>query len=322
MNVRRLAWLGGIACATLIALVAIENVALAKYFPHLSRLTPDFSAAYLGRELDSIANDPRRVIVLGDSVLWGYRLQPNETAVAILNRRSNCCDNFSFKIASPPDYYALALLMKARHIRPNAVILEVNQQVFNPANGAYRSLHPSVAALAEPLLSPSDRGLLTPIGDSTFLEAVGQSISLLYAMRSDVDETLYPKADIVAVAHPSTAAFEGEYDLTPLDEHNIGVHFLEEAAAVFEDEHVPVIAFMTPANHALLHDYIDGPEYRSNGVFLQRILRERGAKVLDLDRGFPSQEFFDNVHLTAAGQRRLAAILGSALARDVPASRE
>ena len=320
---RRLLWLAGTACVTVIVLVVIENVMLAEYFPHLSRLTPDFSTAYLRRELNALAIEPNRIVVLGDSVLWGYRLQPNETAIAILNRHGNCCDNLSFKIGSPPNYYALALLMKANRIRPKVVILEVNQRVLNPVDEAYSSLHPSVAALAKPLLSPSDRRLLSlPTGDSTVLERAAESISLLYAMRSDVGETLYPQADVVPVAHPSAGAFEGEYDLTPLDEHNTGVHFLEKAVAVFEEEHIPVIAFMTPTNHALLHDYIDGPDYRANVLFLQRVLRNRGAEVLDLDREYPTQEFFDNVHLTAAGQRRLAAILGSALARANYAFRE
>ncbi|HEX5274970.1 MAG TPA: hypothetical protein VFW34_06815 [Candidatus Rubrimentiphilum sp.] len=320
---RRLLWLAVTAVVTFIALIVIENVTLAGYFPRLSRLTPDFSATYLRRELDALANEPHRIVVLGDSVLWGYGLKPNETAVAILNRHGNCCDNLSFKIGSPPNYYAIALLMKAKHIRPKAVILEVNQRVLNPADAAYSSLHPSIAALATPLLSPGDRRLLhVPGHNPTALEKAAESISLLYAMRSDVDETLYPQADLIPAAHPRAAAFEGEYDLTPLEEHNTGVYFLEKAAAVFQKEHIPVIAFMTPTNHALLHDYVDGPEYRSNVLFLQRVLRNRGAEVLDLDRGFPAQEFFDNVHLTAAGQRRLAAILGSALARPNHTFRE
>jgi hypothetical protein len=45
------------------------------------------------------------------------------------------------------------------------------------------------------------------------------------------------------------------------------------------------------------------------------MLAREGARVLDLDSAFPAGDFIDNAHLTPAGQRRLAAVLGRELPR-------
>jgi hypothetical protein len=81
------------------------------------------------------------------------------------------------------------------------------------------------------------------------------------------------------------------------------------------DDRISVVAFMTPTNHQLLHEYIDIPEYRANGTFLKRLLEGRGVRVLDLDATFPASAFLDNDHLTAAGQQRLATRLHALLGR-------
>ena len=305
-----------VVAATIVVTVVAENLALGRYFPHLARLPTDFSSHYLRRELRYLAVQPPQTIILGDSVLWGYRLQPDQTAVSILDARGCRCYNLSFKLSSPPNYYALARLMQTFGVHPAAVVVEVSQRVLNPANDAYRSLHPGVAQLADPLLSKRDRRLLTPTVHPTDLEGVVASFSLLFAMRADIRETLYPQRESAPLLHPGESAFEGEYDLSPLDPQNVGVHFLMETVNFLRQQNVRTIAIMTPTNHGLLHDYIDGSEYRDNNLYLQRLLRRDGAEVVDLDRVFPTSEFYDDVHLTAAGQRKLASILSDVLSRQ------
>ena len=317
-----------IALASLVAVVAGENALVGTAFPHLARFTTDFSPAYLQREVRALATVPAPTIFLGDSVVWGYRLQPEQTAVALLASRGCTCRNFGFKAGSPPNYYALVKLLRSAGVRPRAVVVEVNQRVFNDVDDSYRKLHPALAAEAGTLLAPDERAALTlPPPERGIRAALDANVSswwLLYAMRADIRETLYGEAGTAPEPAPTADAFLGTYDLTPLGERNVGVRFLEKTADFLRSGDVALIAFMTPTNHPLLHEYIDGPEYRANGDYLKRLLAARGARVLDLDRAFPAAEFLDNDHLTAAGQQRLAARLAEALrdaGRYAPLSR-
>jgi hypothetical protein len=128
-------------------------------------------------------------------------------------------------------------------------------------------------------------------------------------MRADIRETLFPPPDAAAPQHPTADMFVGEYDLNPLNDANVGVRYLEKTADALRAAQILTLAFMTPTNHALLHDYIDGPEYRHNLIFLQRALERRGVRVVDLDRAFSASDFYDYAHLKASAQTRLADIL-------------
>ncbi|HEV3156198.1 MAG TPA: hypothetical protein VGZ00_02510 [Candidatus Baltobacteraceae bacterium] len=307
------------AIVVVIVLVAAQNLTLAAYFPHLTRVATDFSSTYLRRELSALASSSPQTIFLGDSVVWGYRLPSDATAIARLTSEGFACRNFAFKSGSPPNFYALARLFQNSGVHPKAVVLEINQKVFNPADSSYASLHPAVADLASPLLSAEDRTLLklqAPTGGiKRNLDTLLSSFWLSYAMRADIRGTFAGDGD-VAPEKPLTAdQFEGTYDLMPLTERNVGVHFLVETVVLLRRSGVPVVAFLTPTNHTLLHDYIDSPAYRENGSYLRRILEQHGVRVLDLDASFSASEFLDEDHLTGAGQRRLAALLAGSLSR-------
>ena len=307
-----------VVLVTTIAIVLLQNLALAAYFPQLPRFVSDFSPAYLQREIASTAAAPGQTVFLGDSVLWGYRLSADQTMISILAARGCACRNFAFKNGGPPNDYALTRLLLAAQARPKAVVLEIDQKVFSQLDGGYQSLHPAVAMLADPLLTPADRALLTkssPSGTAAqrAFDRIATSLSLMYAMRSDIRAVLYGEADTTVKTPLNADMLEGTYDLTPLSERNVSVHFLKETAQLLRAAGIPVIAFLTPTNHTLLHDYIDNPEYRANGLFLKRMLEQEGARVLDLDAAFPAQSFLDEVHLTAPAQMRLADFMSKEL---------
>jgi lysophospholipase L1-like esterase len=292
--------------AVIVAIVLLENILVVRYFTQLPRLTTDFSPAYLQRELQLMAQGPPPTIFLGDSVVWGYQLQPSQTAVSELASRGCVCRNLAFEGGSPPNYYALVRLLLAAGVRPKIVVMQVNQKVFSQSDPAYQRLQPALAELTAPQKHSA-------IGER-FGRALA-SIWLVYAMRADIRETLLGDSSAPEPRHPSAALFEGAYDATPLNARNAGVYFLQKTAAELRAARIPAVAFMTPTNHTLLHEYIDTPEYRANGAYLQRLLERQGVVVLDLDAAYPANEFFDNDHLTAAGQRRLAALLAPALNR-------
>jgi hypothetical protein len=307
-----------VVIVTTIAVVLLQNFVLTAYFPQLPRFVSDFSPAYLQRQIASTAATAGQTVFLGDSVLWGYRLKPDQTMVSILASRGCACRNFAFKNGGPPNYYALTRLMLAAKTHPTAVVLEINQKVFSQLDGGNHSLHPAVETLAAPLLTLSDRALLpasSPSGNAAerTLDRSATSLSLLYAMRSDIRTVLYGEPATSAIAPLNADMLEGTYDLTPLSDSNVSVHFLEKTVQLLRAANIPVIAFLTPTNHALLHDYIDNPEYRANGLFLKQMLEREGVHVLDLDAAFPTQAFLDEVHLTASAQLRLADIISKEL---------
>lgn len=302
-----------VAVCVTVLLIVIENVALAAYFPHLRRVTTDFSPAYLNREIAAVAAGPPATVFLGDSVLWGYRLPAGVIAVTLLQDRGCTCPNFAFKSGNPANDYALMRIFADRGIRPRTVVLEVNQAVLNQADNEYQTLHPAIAALAAPLMTPQERALLTMPALPGPAERAASSLSLLYAMRSDVRETVFGDVPPPPAQPLTPDLFEGTYDLAPLTAKNVGVTFLAETADLLRGAHVPAVAFMTPTNHALLHDYIDNRQYDRNKAYLVRLLRSRGVRVVDLDRAVPAADFLDNAHLTVAGQQRLAALLQGAL---------
>ena len=85
----------GVVCA----LVTLENLAAARFVTHLPRFPADVSATYLRRELRDIAASPPQVLFFGDSVLWGYRLPAEATAVSILS--SFCTEMSRMENAAP-----------------------------------------------------------------------------------------------------------------------------------------------------------------------------------------------------------------------------
>jgi len=302
-----------IVAAIAVLFVVAENVFVPAYLMRLPRMTTDFSPAYLQHKLEALAAAPPAVVFLGDSAIWGYGLPADQTAISLLNDRGCHCVNLAFKAGSPANDYALVRLFAEFGVRPKLVVIEINQRPLNQTDDSYNSLHPAIASLAGPLFTAADRKSLKlpapapPI--AAHLDRILSSAWTLYAMRADLRALMLGDVDSLPKKKATAEQFLGTYDLTPLDETNEGVRYLEKTADLLREQGIPTIAFMTPTNHALLHDYIDDPAYAANGEYLKAILKKHGVRTIDLDRGFPTSEFIDNAHLTPKGQIRLAAIL-------------
>ena len=308
-----------VVCIAIVFVVA-ENVVVPAYLMRLPRMTTDFSPEYLQHKLQAMAAAPPAIVFLGDSAIWGYGLPAGETAISILNDRGCDCVNLAFKAGSPANDYALVRLFAEYGVRPKLVVIELNQRPLNHADDSYDSLHPAIASLAAPLFTNDDRSALNlPTPAPTIAARLDRTLAstwMLYGMRADLRALMLGDVDALPKKKATAEQFLGTYDLTPLDETNVGVKYLEKTVDLLHQLGIPTIAFMTPTNHALLHDYIDDPAYAANGEYLKNLLKKRGVRTIDLDRGFPTGEFIDNAHLTPQGQIRLAAILS----RDVLAS--
>ncbi len=318
-----------------VLVAASDRIFLARLAPP-ARLDDNFSPAFLRYTLARLHDATPATVVLGDSVLWGYDLAPSQTAVSLLRDRGIDAVNLAYEGGSPVNTYAMLEALKLARVEPRRVVFNVNEKTFNASDGAYATVRPSVLTLISDRVSPADAALFANARPGRTAEAALDdavcSVWQLYAMRSDVREALFGDVDAAhalaallrrltgastraALAHkPAPERFEGTYDLTPLDERNVSVHFLERGAALLRAQRIPAIAILTPTNHALLHEYVDNPQYARNLAYVRTLLERRGVRVVDLDRAFRVEDFIDNDHLTARANARLANLIAAELA--------
>lgn len=315
--------------ASCLAVLIVVDLGLRVAFPHFLRVHDNFSAAYLRREITEGGLD-RKVVFLGDSVLWGYRLHPAQAAVSQLSADGIPAENLSFEGGSTVNTYAILRLMTAWHIKPRAVVFNVNLKEFNAEDSAYRTLYPGLEQLVWPYLTRHERSLLKETQKNTLDAKLDRFLSnhwMLYGMRADIRATLFGSADAGSAVHamvnyysgeyareqlahqPTPDKFLGTYDLTPLDDTNVEVVYLQKIVSLLKSQHIEAYALLTPQNHQLLHDYIDTPEYDQQLAYVAHILRPGGVHVLDYDKSIPPRDFLDNDHLTVSGNRRLASML-------------
>lgn len=337
VNVAGARWWLSIPVA-LLCLFFLDNV-LALWNPHIDRLPEQFSAAFLQRYVDEQhARSP--VLVLGDSVLWGYKIGSRDAAATLLKRRlrNENVVNLSYEGGSSANTYFMLRYALSRGVRPRAVIFNINSKETNPADSAYKRLHPSLERLVLPLLSPVDRKSLKFQPEPTIsgrLDEIVSRVWRLYRYRVDLRQALFGHDDAATAlrdgiqnltgsarlqyeAHRPTAdRFLGTYDLGVLDSSNVDFFYLKKLTALLRRQNIPAIAVLTPTNHRLLHDYIDAPEYDAKLRQMAGAVSREHIKVLNLDRAIPASEFIDNDHLTPQGNKRFESLLESAVRREI-----
>jgi lysophospholipase L1-like esterase len=307
-------------------MLAIVDVSFRNAFPTLPRFAPDFSGPYLAREMRALVQR-RPIVVLGDSALWGYGVSPQRSAVGILHASDARWTDLAFEGGSPANTYAMLRLLRAARVRPQAIVFNANLKEFASADPAYATLAPAVEEDASASLAAAERARLVSSQAQTFDARADRAIGrlwALYGMREDLRAALFGAPDAahallralqsfdgtaarVARAAPlEPERFEGTYDLTPLGPANVSAYFLARAATLAVTFGVPCYAILTPTNHALLHTFIDSPEYEAQLRYERRILEASGVRVLDYDRTFAAADFIDNDHLTEAGNAALA----------------
>lgn len=324
----RFARLFGATLLTVLVTLGAADAALRAAFPVFPRFQDNFSAAYLSRDI-RLGRLQESTVFIGDSVLWGYGLPASDAAATLLQRKGYAVVNLSFEGGSMANTYAMLRLLQSRGVKPRRVLFNINIKEFNQADSAYRTLYPALETLSWNSLDAQDHALLDRTQKQTLDSRLDRAISrywLLYGMRSDEREAIFGHADAVtalqdeietlsgtkarreAAHRPTPDKFLGTYDLTPLSATNDEVIFLRKTIALLRGWGVPAVAVLTPANHTLLHEYIDVPDYDAQLAYVTRLCG-KAVTVVNLDRAFRASEFLDNDHLTAAGNRRLAAIL-------------
>jgi hypothetical protein len=317
------------ALAVTIAILIAVDAIFYLTFPHFTRLRYSFSEAYLAREASAIRAE-RPIVVLGDSVLWGFGVSERESAVGILGSRDAAWRNLAYVGGSPVNTLAMLRFLLHSGVLPREVVFNVNQKQFNVEDSAYQKLYPAVEEAAWTYTPTRERATLESVLQQTPDARIDRALSNvwhLYGMRPDLRDAIFGTSDAAhaiqdVVEHisgaeqeanashrPTPDKFEGTYDLTPLAKGNVNFDALAEIGTILSKEHVPAVAILTPTNHRLLHDYIDVPDYARNLERTRSLLEHYGIRVLNLDARFPAGDFIDNDHLTVQGNAEFALIL-------------
>lgn len=322
----------------MIALLLLDAIFRALWHPRPDRLPEQFSAAYLHTYIDAHAAG-KPVIVLGDSVLWGYRVAASDSPVAALARLRPGTPllNLSYEGGSVVNsVFALRRALQ-RGVHPAAVIVNLNSKEFNAADSAYKRLLPALERTVAPSFTERDRARLTTLPAPALadrLDAAVARVWALYRYRIDIRQALFGHDDFAGLvtaqlhrltgeearyerAHRPTAdVFLGTYDLEPIAADNVEALYTRELRDELVRNRIPAVAFLTPANHALLGATLDDPAYRENLARIATMMRGSGIRVIDLDRLDVGGHFIDNDHLDATG----GAILARRLAPELDAT--
>lgn len=326
-NIARAAWWWAYPVALL--LVVLTDVALGFWRPFPPRLPEQFSHRYLELYVSDVPKNEPVIMLFGDSVLWGYKLSPSETAAAILQRDlpGKVVANFSYEGGSPPNTLVMLRYLLQVGVRPAAAVIDLNSKEFSALDSAYRTLHPSLESAAYSVLTNEDWRALelhTAQTPNAKIDRYMERVWRFYGLRADLRERLFGTDDLAgsllkrlqditgttagkAIARRRTRdRFLGTYDLAPIAPNNIAWQYYTELIRELCAAHVPAVIFLTPTNHGLLHAYIDVPEYDANLRHLMAVPHCASISMLNLDRAVPDRMFIDNDHLTGAGQRVLA----------------
>jgi hypothetical protein len=287
--------------------------------------------------LSDIPRNRNTTVLLGDSVLWGYKLPTDQIAAAILQASDphTRVIDLAYEGGSTVNDAVMLRMLQRVGVRPSTVIANINIKEFNPGDSAYSTLHPSLERLSENALTPGDESSLAlhfNNGDlNRELNDGVEKIWRFYALRSDLREKLFGSDDaagaLLALAHhltgesateaalhtPTADRFLGTYDLSPIGSDNVAFEYYRSFVDTLCRNQIPSLLFLTPTNHRLLHEYIDDPNYDENIARLEHIPHCSDVRIVNWDRAIPSRDFLDNDHLNPQGQRLLAKLISGAL---------
>ncbi|PZR59015.1 MAG: hypothetical protein DLM50_01930 [Candidatus Meridianibacter frigidus] len=322
-----------VTLAVTVMLLVLTDLGLHAWNLQPQRLPEHFSSSYLTRYVDQFKGQGNLLVVVGDSVLWGYGVPPQDSTVAVLRREfpNLAVLNLSYEAGSPINVDFLLRYLLARGLRPRAVLFDLNPISFNQTTSSYDTLNAALARVCVPdLVSSFDRERLNA-GSSAATRDVSERTDrfleqhwLLYGLRVDMHQALFGDVDASTAlwgrintsrASGGAPAYAQMYDLTPLGRQNVAYAYTEHSFAMLGAQHIPMLGFLTPTNHALVHTFVDVRAYDENLQRLQQLGHRYGVRILNFDRLLAQKNFIDNTHLTTAGNRRLAKALSPAIVR-------
>ena len=295
----------------------------------------DIDAMFASHVLDGTekASDEYRVLLIGDSSVWGTLLEPQQSLAGQLNAEPiDACGKTvrAYNLGYPTISLTkdLMLLDQAKNFDPDLVIWLTTLEAF-PKEKQFSS--PIVANNAERVrqiinryglsADPNDPELVRPsIWNQTF---VNQRRSLADLIRLQIYGALWASTGIDQVypkdyerAQVDLEASEDFHGLTSLQD-NLAFDFLDAGMSIAPNMllvNEPML-ISTGANSDIRYNFFYPrwayDEYRS---MLARHAQDRNWQYLDLWDLVPAQEFTNSaIHLTPAGETFLARRIAAAI---------
>jgi len=273
-----------------------------------------------------------RVVVIGDSSVWGYLLQPNQTLTAYLNAA-----NLTTPDGKQVKFYNLGyptisltkdllILRYATRFQPDMVIWLTTLEAFPNSKQLYSPIvqnNPvplrSLVRTYDLQLNPQDSKLV----DLNFWEKtiIGQRRNLADLFRLQLYGVLWAATGIdqyypETYERPQTdlEANDRFYDLVPPVLHSEDLAFDVLAAGVKTVNGIPVLIINEPvfisqgANSNIRYNFFYPRwAYDQYRTMLAQFVKSKGWAYLDLWDIIPSGEFTNSaIHITPSGTARLA----------------
>lgn len=311
------------------------------YNVSVNNLSALFAAHVISRPK---ADDEFRVLLLGDSATWGWRLSPDETLSAVLNDADHAVNgkrvrvyNLAYPILSLTK--DLLLLDEAMQYAPDMIVWLFTLESFPPDK---QTFSPLVQQNADRTLALQQRYGLAFV-DENALERdddlwrrsfFGQRRALMDLLRlqaygfswaaTGIDQSIPEHYEAVRRDFTADVSWQGYEQPTPLAPTDLAFDVL--AAGIERAADIPVLLVNEPmfisdgANSELHYNHL-APRwvYDSYRALLAQIADENDWRYLDLWDTISPDEFTDSpVHLTPAGTRQLADLLSEAIVQERP----
>ncbi len=305
----------------------------------------DLQAMFASHRISSerIRTDEYRILVLGDSSVWGALLRPEETLPAMLGDTvpSVCGKQTRFYNLGYPTLSLvkdLMILDLARRYSPDLILWPTTLEAFVWQNQLASPVVTGNPALAREVLTRaglrSQAALLPPLPGFWERTVVGQRRALADLVRLQLYGVMWAATGIDQVypAEFPAAQIDFEADFSfheevapPLDESRLAFDVLDAATQLTGP--VPVLV----VNEPILVSHGQNSDVRYNFYYprwafdeYRELIQQRSTsskwEYLDLWNLVPAEEFTNTaIHLTPDGESMLAQRLGEAiLARGCP----
>ncbi|MDH5505962.1 MAG: hypothetical protein OEZ02_01940 [Anaerolineae bacterium] len=287
------------------------------------------------------APDEYRVIVIGDSSVWGFLLTPQETLTAYINQAGHTIPAGkrvrAYNLGYPTISLSkdLLLLDYALRYQPDLIVWLVTlesfpyeKQVFTPLVQQNPQAMRRLIGKYTLQVNPQD----PQFSDPTWLQKtlIGQRRTLADMARLQLYGVLWAATGVdqhipesYTPRQEDLAAEENYYGLTPPTLHASDIAFDVLAAGVSHAGQVPVLLVNEPMfvsageNSAIRYNFFYPRwAYDAYRQLLAEQCAAQGWLCLDLWDAIPGGEFTNSaIHLTPSGSAQLAGIIGEAIVK-------
>lgn len=284
-----------------------------------------------------IEADPHpKVVIIGDSYLWGTGVNPNQLASEQLKTMlaAQYPDLHVWNVALPASHAAdvYAMIKTILPMKPTALIVNTNYYFFTiPEDRNHMTqkwMLPTLAEEAEydslldalqinafemktktflqsiiPIYRHKEEVNLKLLGHTTGQDYITAQIARVYA-------TLKRYSPIALPAGERTyESYRDFYDPHIITEDQINVIYAKKIAQLLDQADVPTYLFSTPQNPNALGPLIENDIFDSNMQMIDEIYSGQRFHYENLHGQIDPKLQMDNIHLTPAGHTYMAELL-------------